>query len=167
MKRILILLALCLLPLTALAQKAISQQDIANLVEQYSATEGFDVMKMNNMSTSLIKTALKVAAKNNSDDSYINDILDVLKGIKKITVIDFSECSLSSRTAIKESITKLLSGADLIVEMKEGLDRTQMYGVVSESGSTVKDFILYSSDDCSLSCLFGTISLDAINKIAR
>ena len=166
MKRIVILLMLCLLPLATLAQNSVSQQSIADLVEEFSGTEGFYVMKMNNMSTSLIKTALKMASKNNGD-SYFNDILDVLKGIKKITVLDFSECSLSSRTAIKDRIAGVLDGADLIVEMKEGLERTQMYGVVSEDDSTVRNFILYSSDDCSLSCLFGTISLDVINKLAR
>lgn len=162
----LVLLLLFLLPVYAPAQKAISRQDISYLVEQYSGTSGFEVVRMNNMSTSLIKTALKMAAKN-TDQSYVNDILDVLKGIKKITVIDFSECSSADRSSIRQSISALLKDSEMIVEVKEGLDRTQMYGVISEDSSTIRDFILYSSEDCSLSCLFGTLSLDAVSRIAK
>ncbi len=42
----------------------------------------------------------------------------------------------------------------------------RIYGVVDESADSVKDFVLYTPSDCALICIFGSISMDAVAKIA-
>ena len=45
-------------------------------------------------------------------------------------------------------------------------EKMRIYGVMDEKTNEVKDFVLYAPSDCSLICLFGTLSMDAMAKIA-
>jgi hypothetical protein len=54
----------------------------------------------------------------------------------------------------------------MLMEVKDGSDIMRMYGVVDDRGDKVKDFVLFSPEDCTLICLFGSISLDSVMAVA-
>lgn len=167
MKRFLLLLTaalLCFSPLTVLAQNRISQSKISSLVSRYKRQPGFEVVKLGMISTLAIKKMIRVAAQNDPDPDT-QALLKTVNGIKKITVIDFEDCS--ARDEIRDRIDGIVSGADLLMEVKDSGEAMSMYGVVSEDGRKVKDFVLYAPSDYSLICLFGNISMDAIASLAQ
>ena len=54
----------------------------------------------------------------------------------------------------------------MLMEVKDGSDIMRMYGVVDDRGDRVRNFVLFSPEDCTLICLFGTISLDSVLNMA-
>ena len=89
-----------------------------------------------------------------------------MKGIKKLALVDYSDCDPEVRQGFSKKMTRLLDGVDMLMEVKEGSEVMRMYGVVDDKGDKVKNFVLFSPEDCTLVCLFGTISLDSVLSAA-
>ena len=54
---------------------------------------------------------------------------------------------------------------DVLMDIKDsGQQSMRLYGVVSDDGKTLKDFVIHSPESSALICLFGTISFDGISK---
>ncbi len=53
------------------------------------------------------------------------------------------------------------------LEVKDGSETVRIFGVASEDGEEVKDFVLYAPDDCALVCLFGSISMEAVASMVE
>ena len=81
-------------------------------------------------------------------------------------MVDYSSCDLQVRQGFSQKMSRLLGGADMLMEVKDGSEVMRMYGVVDDKGGKVKNFVLFSPEDCTLICLFGTISLDSIMNMA-
>jgi hypothetical protein len=55
---------------------------------------------------------------------------------------------------------------EMLLEAKDGDDNMKIYGVVDEDGGKVSDFILHTPSDCAVICILGSISTEAIAKLA-
>ena len=171
MRRITILLAVILiLPVCAQAKdrtdKCISQESLMQIIDTYGNEEGFEVVYLGGMATSAIRTMLRIAA-HNEDDPEVREAIKIIKGIKKITVIEYEDVNAATREKITGKLDKLMESAELLMEVKEEDGLMRMYGVVSDDSKTISNFVLYVPEDYTLICLFGTISADAISKMMK
>ena len=167
MKKCLLFLMLLVSPLVLTAgnsSKAAKADRIVRLVNEYRGYDGFEVVRLGALPTSLLKGVAKIAM-SADDDPEVREMYKLIKGIRKLTVVEFEECDSSVSASFCRKMDRILDGVDLLMEVKDGGDHFSMYGVVSGDGAEVRDFILYSPEDCVLICLFGTISMDNVYKM--
>lgn len=165
MKRILLILSL-LLPVAAFAgtpQKTISKAGISAVISECRHYEGAEVVSLGRFATAAMKGVIRIAAK---DDPDAREAISVMKGVHGISVLDFEDCSEKDKARIIKQLDKILSGSDMLMEASDNGEKMRIYGVMDEKTNEVKDFVLYAPSDCSLICLFGTLSMDAMAKIA-
>ncbi len=169
MKKILIIIVLALtLPMAGNANaqgKSVPGTQISLLINEYKGYDGFEAVKVGRLATGFIKSMINSGAME-SGDPEIQEIRRLVKGIKKLTVVDYSSCDLQVRQGFSQKMNRLLGGADMLMEVKDGSDVMRMYGVVDDKGGKVRNFVLFSPEDCTLICLFGTISMDSIMNMA-
>lgn len=169
MKQFIFIIVMALtLPLAgrAYAQgKSVPGTQISLLISEYKMYDGFDAVKVGRLGTGLFKSLISSGAVENNDPE-VQDFKRLIKGIKKLTVVDYSDCDPQVRQGFSSKMTRLLDGVDMLMEVKDGSDIMRMYGVVDDRGGKVKNFVLFSPEDCTLICLFGTISLDSVLSMA-
>lgn len=167
MKKTFLAIALVLLTVTSFAaspKRSVSQESLVSLVNEYSLYDGFKVLKVGSLGTAAIRSVAKVAAAADREDPEVRELVKMLNGIKKMAIVDYSECGDKVRDKFDKKLGKLLSSSDLLMEAKDGEDTVRMYGLVSDDASTVKDFVMYVPSESALICLFGSISLDSLSK---
>ena len=132
---------------------------IGDIVRQYRNREGFEVMTMGRF---LLGT-LRAAARLDSDvDQEDRAALEALKGIKKMTLVDFEDASQADKTQFCLQVEKVLDKLDLIMEAKDGGEPLRIYGL--EDGDKLKDIILYRADGALIS-ISGSIGLEHIGEL--
>ena len=167
MKKILLLSLCCALALTAGAgngRKALRKPQLNALITEYRLHDGFEVVNLGAVKTALLKSVIKVAALSDDNDDA-RKALRVIRHIRKIAVVDYSDCGERIRERFSRRAAKLLDGGELLMEVKDGSDIMKMYGVADEDGDAVRDFVLFSPGDCALICLFGSIPLQAVAEL--
>ncbi len=156
------------LPLAGLAEKPakpVPGTQISMLINEYRLYDGFEAVKVGRLGTKIVKALIQSGAAH-EDDPDLKDAVKVLKGIKRLAVVEYSDCAPEVRQGFSQKMSRLLSGAEMLMEVKDGSDIMRMYGVVDDRGDKVKDFVLFSPEDCTLICLFGSISLDSVMAVA-
>lgn len=169
MKRIIVAIMLLAVSVMAFAQtrsQGVPKEKITSLINEYRSYDGFDVIRMNSLGTAAIKALVRMTALSDSDPE-IRAALDMIKGIKKIAVVDYEDCDPAVKERFSRKLNRALASSDLLMEAKDGSEVMKMYGLVSDDSAVVRDFVMFAPDDCALICLFGSISLDAIMKIAN
>lgn len=139
---------------------------IVSLVEKYRGYEGFEVVNLGTLPTSLIKGIAKMVVRAQGDEG-LEEMLELVKGVKKMVVVDFEDCESAVCEEFRFKVEKILDGVDILMEVRDGSDLTRMYGLVSEDGGSVRDFVLYMPGDCALICFFGSIPIEAISRIVE
>lgn len=169
MKNIFIIIVLALtLPLAGNAKaqgKSLPGTQISLLISEYKAYDGFEAVKVGRLATGVIKSIIRSGAAK-EDEADMKEALRLMRGIKKFTVVDYSDCDQQVRQGFSNKMERLLNGVDMLMEVKDGSDIMRMYGVVDDNGGRVKNFVLFCPEDCTLICLFGTISLDSVLSMA-
>ena len=169
MKHFFIIIVLALtLPLAGSANaqgKPVPGTQISLLISEYKAYDGFEALKVGRLGTGILKSLISSGAVEGSDPE-IKEIKRLIKGIKKLAVVDYSDCEPQVRQGFTQKVGRLLNGAEMLMEVKDGSDIMRMYGVVDDRGDRVRNFVLFSPEDCTLICLFGTISLDSVLNMA-
>ena len=159
---------LMLLPLFGFARTAgapVPKTKLVSIINEYKNYEGVEVVKVGSLGTRALKSMIRLASlSENAPD--MRDAMRIISGIRKMLVVDFEDCEPAVRERLARKLQGALDGADLLMEVKDGGTGLMMYGVVAEGSSTVRDFVLYSPEDCSLICLFGSLSLNAVSKLA-
>ena len=170
MRKAMILLAVALmLPFYANAASkdnaGIDRSSLSEIIRTYSCEDGFQVVNIGSLGTSLLKKIVRTTAEYD-DDPDIRQALKIISNIKKVSVISYEDVDDKTRYQITTRLSKALGKTDLLMEVKDGDDTMRMYGVLSEDSETVKDFVLFVPEDCALICLFGSLSVDAIMELA-
>lgn len=144
----------------------LSRTELFSIVSEYSKYDGVDVFSVGSLGTSALKSLIKMSVRADGDKEAL-EALKIINGVKKIAIIDYEDCSSSVRNAINRKVQKALSNSDLLMEFKDDDSRMSIYGVVDGNATKVKDFVLYDADGCSLICLFGSIPVDAVTRLAN
>ena len=114
MRKTIAILCILLLPLSGWAGKPVKAGQLASLVSEYRNVEGVELVRLGTLATSAIKTAVRISAK---DDPDARQALDILSGIRRLTVFEFEDCEAS----VKEKINKKLKEKGINLS-KEELD---------------------------------------------
>ena len=165
MKRLLLIICI-LIPVAAMAStpgKRVSKSRITSFISECRHYDGVEVVRLGRIATGALRGVMRVAAMGDPD---VRDALRLMKGVNGVAVFDFEDCSEYDKSRITSRLNRILSGSEVLMEASDGGDKMRIYGVVDESADSVKDFVLYTPSDCALICIFGSISMDAVAKIA-
>lgn len=144
-------------------ENSISRAKLNSLVSICRTYKNVEIVKVGSVGMSLLKFAARISA----EDAEDREALRAMNGIKSISVMDYSECRAGDREAISARIEHLLAGKTPIMEVKDDGEAMFIYGVVSEDGGKIEDFVLYTPSDCALIGVFGSIDTAALMESAN
>ncbi len=162
MKKFLLILTL-LAPLAAIAAeppRSASRSAIASIVSEFHGYDGVEVVKLGRLATGALKSVVSLAGISDPDT---REALKMIEGLKGLTVVEYEDAPSDIRYRMDRRIERALQKCELLMEAKGDDGRMRMFGSVDKKG-TVRDFVIYAPDDCSLICLFGTMSMDVLQK---
>ena len=160
MKRLLITFLMAL-SLSATVWAAGQHAQLRNLVSSYKGTEGFEIVDLGGISLSLLKAAARSAAETPED----KEALKLFSGLKRLTVVDFSDAAPETREKFLRKAKHILTGGELLLEAKDGDDTVRIYGTSSDDGALLKDIALLAGD--ALIFLRGTIRADQVGNLMK
>ena len=160
MKKILITLCM-VLSLTTAAWAGDQSGQFRTLVNEYRYEPGVEVVDLGGIALGLLRTALRTQAGNKQDQKA----LDVLRGIKRLTVLDFSEADLPVKERFFRKATRILSDEDLLLEARDGGETVRVFGMSSDDGNILQDIIVLADD--TLISVKGKIRMDQIGELIK
>ena len=161
MKKILITL-LMLVSLGTAAWAGEQNNQLRNLVSSYKGTEGFDVVDVGGVGLSLLKAAARTAAETEEDRAA----LKLFNGLKRLTVVDFSEAAPDVKEKFLRKVKRILNGGEMLMEAKDGGGETvRIYGTSSADGSLLEDIAILAED--ALIFIRGSIRTDQIEALMK
>ena len=165
MKKYLLILLL-LLPLTASAarpQKRVSQRELSSIVSEFRHCDGVEVMRLGRLGTALVKG---IAVHIDDEDDDVREIRQALRGIKGVTVMEYESAAPEVRERVNRRLSSILGKREILMEVKDDGEKVQIFGVLDDATGLVRDIVFHSPSDCALICMFGSLPLDVIGKIA-
>ena len=165
MKKLLLILGL-MVPMLATAAtfgNRASKNRIGSFIADCRHYEGAEVVHLGSFATSLGKGMLKIVS---IDDPEAREMLKIIKDVRSLYVLSYEDCSKSVQAKVNSRLEKMLEGSQMLMEAKDGDDKMRIYGIVDEDGEKVSDFILHTPSECAVICILGSISTEAIAKIA-
>ena len=167
MKRILVLIALALLPLSLSAQKtAASYRHLYNLVGEYKGVDGFEAVRLGPVATSLARGVLGFASLEDRDEEAMI-LIRAARKIRSITFVDYDDCSDAVKKRFAERVSRLLEGCALLMEVNSDGEAFQIYGRADEKSGLIRDCVLFAPGDHALVCLSGAVSVDALAELIQ
>lgn len=165
MKKLLLVLGLMVPMLAAAATfgNRASKNRIGSFIADCRHYEGAEVVHLGTFATKVGKGVLKVAS---IDDPEAREMLKMIKGVKSLYVFNYEDCSNGVKEKVNKRLEKMLEGSEMLLEAKDGDDKVKIYGIVDDNGEKVSDFILHTPSDCAVICILGSISTEAIAKLA-
>ena len=165
MKKLLLILGLMVPMLAAAATfgNRASKNRIGSFIADCRHYEGAEVVHLGSFATSLGKGILKIVS---IDDPEAREMLKMIKDVRSLYVLSYEDCTNSVKAKVNSRLEKMLEGSQMLMEAKDGEDKMRIYGIVDEDGEKVSDFILHTPSECAVICILGSISTEAIAKIA-
>ena len=141
----------------------VSKASITSVISDCRNCEGVEFVHLGRAATGALKIAVRLSA---IDDPDAREALRLMRGIHGISILDYSSCSSGDKNRITRRLERALTGSEKLIETSDDGSKMSIYGVVDDEAGTVRDFVLYTPSDNALICIFGSISMDAIAKIA-
>lgn len=146
----------------------ITRSRITSLANEFRGNKDFNVINVGSLGTSVIKTAVRTNLKKESrKDPEAAQVLKMINGIKNICIIEYDDCTIGVKDRFNSKVSALLDDSQMLMQARDDGDNVNIYGAVSDDSDKVTDLILYVPSDNTLICLFGTISVDAVMKLAN
>lgn len=143
--------------------KTVSKSRITAIIAECRGCDGVDLVNLGRVKTAAIKSVLRIASLGDRD---AREALRLMKDIHGITILDYEGCSSADKARISNTLGRALSGREMLMEASDGGEKMRLYGVVDDKTDIVRDFVLYTPSECALICIFGSISMDTLAKIA-
>lgn len=164
MKKLLLFLLL-LGPIAATAaspEGRIPKTQISTFISEYSHCEGVDVVRLGRLATGAVKGVVRVASIKDRD---AREALSLMKGVKSLYVFDYASCSPALRDRIGRRLDRIFRNTELLMEVNDEEDKMQIFGLYDEKTDAVRDFVLYTPSECTLICIFGSISMNTVSRM--
>ena len=126
---------------------------VTDLIREYNLTEGFEAVSVGGLGLGLIRMIA-----NASMDEEERAALELMDELRRIVVLDYEDADSSKRESFTRRMTDILDRAEKIMEVKDEGDILNIYGTCADDGDSIDDLVIFSPGDCSLICLFGSIS---------
>ena len=134
---------------------------LRTLASSFKKEPGFEIVDIGGVAMGLIKTAAKAAADSEED----RQALAVLGGLKRLTVVDFSEAAEPHRKQFLRKAQQILSGSEILMEARDGDEAVRIYGTTSADGKRIQDLVIFTED--ALISIRGTIDADRIGDLVK
>ena len=134
---------------------------LRSLVSSFKGTEGFDIVDLGGPAMLL----LKAAARAEVDDPEDRAAMDLFNGLKRLTVVDFSEAAPEKREKFLRKALRILEGEEILMEVKDAGEKLSIYGTSSRDGSRYQDIILLADD--ALISIKGSIRADQVGELMK
>ena len=157
-----ILTFLAALILATSAWAANPRTQIKKTVSAFRNEPGVEVVDLGSVALSLLRGTVRMGTEDNDD----RIALELLKGIKHMTIVDFDEAAPETKAEFTRKIRKIMSGEPLLMEATDDGERVSIWGVASNDGEILQDIILLAGNDALIS-LSGTIRLDQIGELLK
>ncbi len=141
--------------------RKVKSGEIVSLVKSYNNDDGFEVVTVGSLGMGLARLVARAAAETEEDKAA----LSVIKDINKVIVVDYSDAQDSKRTAFNAKLSKILEGAEKIIEVKDDGETVNIYGTSADNGETIDDLMIFIPEECALVCLLGSISSKSIANV--
>ena len=160
------LLLTCLMA-TALCTAALagnlSKTKLVSFISECQRYDGVEVVQLGRVATGAIKATVRLSA---GEDPDVRDALRLISGIKRISILSYEDCDPAVRDRITRKLDRILDDSELLMETRDGDERMHIYGVVDDASGRVGDFVMHTPTSHSLICIFGSIRIDQLAKIA-
>ncbi|MBR6864890.1 MAG: DUF4252 domain-containing protein [Bacteroidales bacterium] len=160
MKKILFTLVM-LLGLGTAALAGEQNPQLRSLVSAYKGTEGFEIVDIGGIGLGL----LKAAARNAADSPEDREALKLFNGLKRLTVVDFSDAPADKREKFLRKANRILNDSELLMEAKDNDETVRIYGSSSKDGSLLEDIALLAGD--ALIFIRGTIRTEQVTELMK
>lgn len=164
-KRILFPL-LMLLPLAAAAfpaRQAMSKRQLSAIISEFRRYEGVEVVRVGGLGTALLRGIAQLSA---SEDPEIRQVLELARGIRRVSVIEYGDCTPEVRARLVRRLDRALAGSELLMEAKDGDAPVRLYGFVDERTDRLQDLVFHAPGDGTLVCLFGSLPLESLDRLS-
>lgn len=145
------------------AGRKVNSGDMASLVREYNLYQGFDVVSVGGLGLGLVKMIAKASAESEEDRMA----LEAIDGLRKIIVVDYEAAEQDRKDSFSRRAVRILKDAEKILEVKEDGETVNIYGTTASDGERIDDLIVFIPEECTLICLFGSISADKIADIVE
>lgn len=136
--------------------------EMTDLISQYRDNEEFECISVGGVLLSLVKGMVKSEAKGDEDALAV---LSLMRGIKHITIADFSDCAPGVKESFRNDASKVLKSLELLIEAKDDDSRMSIYSGSSTDGKTINGLVLYAPDDDAVICIDCKISVDELGAL--
>ncbi len=176
-KSIIIILISALIPFAACARSSSAttesgryetagikkQGAVEGIIRDFNSAEGFNILNIKGFGTSLIKHMITAAM--DKDDPEQKAIADMVSGIKRLTVVEYSDCDDNTKDRFLRKMARVLNEDNLLFDIKDDGESLKIYGNVSEDGGTLQDFFIHAPEDGAFILFSGTLALDSISGL--
>lgn len=150
------------LPVEAVTDRnRVGQSEIAGLVVKYRQKDGFEVVSAGGFILGLLKVVAKASAETQEDREF----LEIMDNLDRVVVVEYEEASQSDKGSFRRDVSGILRDAEKVLEVKDDGDTINIYGTVNKKGDRIEDIVIFIPEDCTMICLFGSISTDRITEL--
>ncbi len=141
--------------------RKVKSEEVIGLVKNYNHEDGFEVVSVGSLGMGLARLVARAAAETEEDKAA----LGVINDINRVVAVEYSDVAPAKKEAFNAKLSKLLDGAEKIIEVKDDGDTVNIYGTSADNGETIDDIIIFVPEECALVCLFGSISSKSITDL--
>ena len=167
MKKLLIFLSLAvvLASCAGTPKKNQTNEALNKAISECRQYKGAKVVELGAAMADFIKGIIGLAG---SEDEEAKEALDVMKDITGFTVLAYADCSDEDKKVINAKLDPILDNAEVLMEAVDDGKKVQIFGTFNEKNpEIVHDVIIYVKSECALVCMFGSISMDSLDKIVK
>ena len=147
------------LSLATEARTSAQPAQIRTLVNEYCNEPGIEVVDLGSVALGLLRATIRTQAENEQDKKAI----ELLRGIKRLTVLDCSEAAQNVRESFLRKAKRALSSEEMLMEAKDGDETVRVYGQSSSDGNLLQDIIILADD--ALISIKGSIRMDQVSDL--
>ena len=134
---------------------------LRSLVSSYKGTEGFEVVELGGVALGLMKAAARSAAETEED----RQAMALFKGLKRLTVVDFSDASDHAKETFLRKVNKILAHDEMLMEAKDSGETIRIYGSSTKDENLLENIVILASE--ALIFVRGTIRVDQVGALMK
>lgn len=136
-----------------------TQDAVSAVIKKYSGEKGVESMNLGKVGLGAFRALIRL-----SSDKDARAMLELTKGIKGMSMLEYDDCSAMVRKQINAEIETALAGKGMLMELHDDGDSVKIYGTVAADGASVSDTVIFIPDDCTLICFYGSVCIDALQN---
>ena len=152
-----VLFSLSALPIRA---ENVGKARLNALIQEVRGEENVEVVDIGSLGMKMIRTLAKASAKTPEE----RQVVQFLKGIKSIQVVDFEEMEDGAKRRFAARVEKALAGREKLLEAKSDGENVRIYATLDEKNGSLQDVVVFEGTG-TLICLYGKVPLDMIDKM--